>query len=141
MEPTGIYRFERSIRLSIPLFLTMVPAGFPSPGDDYVEKSLDLNDLVTHPAATFIMRVQGSSMTGAGIRDGDLLLVDRALDATDNSIIVAALNGELIVRRLRIRGGRYYLVAEDPELDPIEITPDTDFDIHGVVAYSISKHV
>ena len=141
MRITEIYNHEKRRHIPIPLFSANIPAGFPSPGDDYVDKAIDLNDLVSHPAATFIMRVDGSSMSGAGIRNGDLLIVDRAVRAEDGSIIVAAFNGELIVRRLKIHNKRHYLVSENPEHRPLEIHPEADFEIHGVVTYSISKHV
>src|SRR5207245_2179055 len=82
-------------------------AGFPSPADDHLEKTLSLNELlVRHPAATFMMRVEGDSMINAGIQDGDILIVDRALTAEHNSIVVALLNGEFMVKRLKMRGGR-----------------------------------
>lgn len=141
MRVTEIYTPERRIHLSVPMFSVTIPAGFPSPGDDYIDKALDLNDLVAHPAATFIMRVEGHSMAGAGIRNGDLLIVDRAVKAGDNSIIVAAFNGELIIRKLKIHNQKYYLVSETPGDRPIEIHPESNFEIHGVVTYSISKHV
>lgn len=141
MRVTEVYNPERKIRLSVPLFSVSIAAGFPSPGDDYIDKALDLNDLVAHPAATFIMKVEGHSMAGAGIRNGDLIIVDRAVKAEDNSIIVAAFNGELIVRRLKIHNEKHYLVSETPGHRPIEIHPESNFEIHGVVTYSISKHV
>lgn len=140
MKITNIYSPERRIQLSVPLFSVNIAAGFPSPGDDYIDKGMDLNDLILHPAATFLMRVEGDSMSSAGIGNGDLLIVDRAVKAGDNSIVVAALNGELIVRRLKIHNGRHYLVAENPQYRPVEIHPEANFEIRGVVTYSISKH-
>lgn len=140
MRITEVYNPERKSQLFIPLLSTHITAGFPSPGDDYIDSSLDLNDLISHPAATFIMRVEGHSMSETGIRNGDLLIVDRAVKAEDNSIIVAALNGELIVRKLKIHNDGYYLVSENPQYRPVEIHPEADFEIQGVVTYSISKH-
>lgn len=141
MNITEVYNPERRINISIPLFSLNVPAGFPSPGDDYIDKTLDLNDLVSNPASTFIMRVEGESMKATGIKNGDLLIVDRSVKAEDNSVVVAALNGELIVRKLKIHNSRYYLVSDNPEYRPVEIHPEANFEIHGVVTYSISKHV
>jgi len=140
MQVTEIYRPKQNLRLSIPFFSASIPAGFPSPGDDYIDKSLDLNDLVSNPAATFIMRVEGYSMAGAGINNDDLLIVDRSVKAEDNSIVVASFNGELIVRRLKVHNSRYYLVSENPGSRPLEIHPEADFEIYGVVTYSITKH-
>jgi DNA polymerase V len=92
--------------LLLPLFGGKVAAGFPSPADDYVEKSLDLNELlVKRPAATFFVRVQGASMIGAGIHNGDMLVVDRSLEAQSGSVVIAVINGDLTVKRLVIKGG------------------------------------
>jgi len=117
-----------------PLVQAYVPAGFPSPADDYIERKLDLNEyLVRHPAATFFVRVTGDSMTGAGIHSGDLLIVDRSLEPADNSVVIAGVEGELTVKRIRKRGGRLFLVPDNSDYEPIEIGEDTDFDIWGVV--------
>jgi DNA polymerase V len=114
----------------------MVPvtAGFPSPADDYVEGRLDLNaHLVKHPAATFFVRVAGDSMIGAGIHPGDILVVDRSLEAVDKRVVIAVVNGELTVKRLRMTQGRITLAAENPAYAPMEIRPDMEFEIWGVV--------
>jgi DNA polymerase V len=118
----------------LPLFASRVPAGFPSPADDYVDQRLDLNShLIEHPAATFFTRVSGHSMRDAGIHDGDLLIVDRALEPQDGRVVIAAINGELTVKRLRIRKGRGWLVPENPDYAPIAITEGLDCVIWGVV--------
>lgn len=117
-----------------PLFMVPVTAGFPSPADDYVEGRLDLNThLIKHPAATFFVRVAGDSMIGAGIHPGDILVVDRSLEAVDKRVVIAVVNGELTVKRLRITPGRIVLAAENPAYSPMEINPDMSFDIWGVV--------
>ena len=86
---------------SVPLFQDPISAGFPSVAEDYIENSLDLNELIIkHPASTFFVRVQGDSMRGAGILSGDILVVDRSLEASNNKIIVAIVNGEFTVKRL-----------------------------------------
>ncbi|MBN2700276.1 MAG: translesion error-prone DNA polymerase V autoproteolytic subunit [Methylothermaceae bacterium] len=122
----------------LPLFGAKVPAGFPSPADDHQEDSLDLNQhLVKHPAATFFVRVEGDSMTGAGIHHGDLLVVDRALEPKSGSIVVAAINGELTVKRLKIEGERLWLMPENPDFKPLEIGEGMEFLIWGVVAHAV----
>lgn len=130
--------FCRTGWLELPLLLSAIPAGFPSPADDYVDRTLDLNEfLVRHPAATFFVRVAGESMAGAGIRSGDILIVDRALVPENNRIVIAALNGELTVKRIRKDGGRLFLVPENSDFEPIEVTPEMQFEIWGVVAHVI----
>jgi len=137
MKPE-IYRFSPYVRLSLPLFTARIHAGFPSPAEDYIEKSLDLNEyLVQHPAATFFVRVTGDSMTGAGINSGDLLIVDRALKAVNGSVIVAILNGEFTVKRLQSSGKRVRLFPENPAYQPIEVTAGCDFEVWGVVVHVI----
>ncbi|MGB3514985.1 MAG: translesion error-prone DNA polymerase V autoproteolytic subunit [Elainellaceae cyanobacterium] len=116
------------------MFIVTVPAGFPSPAEDYAEGPIDLNrHLIPHPAATFFVRVSGDSMIGAGIHSGDLLIVDRAVTAIHNSVIIAVLNGALTVKRLYQVGGTLRLMPENPAYPPIEIHPGTDFDVWGVV--------
>ena len=116
------------------MFIVTIPAGFPSPAEDYVEGPLDLNrHLIPHPAATFFVRAKGDSMIGAGIHSGDLLIVDRAVTAIHNSVIIAVLDGDLTVKRLYRVGGILRLMPENPAYPPIEIHPGTDFEVWGVV--------
>ncbi|MFP4473444.1 MAG: LexA family protein [Candidatus Omnitrophota bacterium] len=125
---------------SFPLYLSSVEAGFPSPADDYIERSLDLNEyLIKHPAATFFVRVKGDSMTGAGILDGDILVVDRSVRPAQNRIVIAVVGGEFTVKRFRKEKGRVRLIAENPDYPDIEITPDMDFEIWGVVVSAIHR--
>jgi len=125
---------DLSTRYKLPVFLGRLPAGFPSPADDYIEGKLDLNrHLIKHPAATFFVRVSGDSMTGAGIHSGDLLVVDRSLEAVDGNVIVAALDGDLTVKRLRQRNGALSLVPENRDYQPLEVTEQQSFEIWGVV--------
>ena len=118
-----------------PLYLERISAGFPSPADDYIETALDLNTyLVRNPAATFMVRVSGDSMSGAGIHDGDILVVDRSEEPVPGRIVVAVLDGELTVKRLEILDGRLRLLARNPDYPPIEITPEVDdFAIEGLL--------
>ncbi len=117
-----------------PLMSSRIAAGFPSPADDYVEKALDLNThLIQHREATFILRVSGWSMRDAGIFDGDEIIVDRAIPPTDGKIVVAAIRGELTVKRLRRVGNAFHLVAENPEFPPIALQEGEELCIWGVV--------
>lgn len=126
--------------LPLPLYGSRVSAGFPSPADDYLEDTLDLNEhLITHPAATFMVRVSGDSMLGAGIHPGDILVVDRSLEATDGRIVIAVLDGELTVKRLSLRGKNVRLLPENPEYTPIIIREAQDFSVWGVVTSVIHK--
>ncbi|MBN2332552.1 MAG: translesion error-prone DNA polymerase V autoproteolytic subunit [Deltaproteobacteria bacterium] len=122
----------------LPLAVASVSAGFPSPADDYLEGALDLNQyLIKHPAATFFVRVAGDSMIEAGIHDGDLLLVDRSLEAADGRVVIAVINGELLVKRARTMGERLFLLPENPAYEPIEVREEMDFELWGVVTYVI----
>lgn len=124
--------------LSQPLFESRISAGFPSPADDFSESSLDLNQyLVTHPAATFFVRVSGNSMLGAGIHPGDILVVDRSLQAKNNHVVIAQVNGEFLVKRLKKVGSVTQLVAEDPNYLPLDVSQMPDFEIWGVVTNCI----
>ena len=129
-----VFGFEKRTRRQLPLFLTNVPAGFPSPADDYIDRKLDLNEyLIQHPSATFFVRVEGESMTGAGINSGDILVVDRALEPADKKVVIANVGGELTVKRIRAIKGKLYLTAENPEFEPILINEEEGFDVWGVV--------
>ncbi len=130
----------RSNACRLPLFLTAVPAGFPSPADDYIERRLDLNAyLIRHPAATFFVRVTGDSMVEDGIHSGDLLIVDRSLEPADNNVVIACLNGELTVKRIRKHTGNLALVSGNPAYESIEITDSMDFEVWGVVTNVIHQ--
>ena len=123
-----------------PFFLARISAGFPSPADDYMESALDLNAyLVRNPAATFMVRVGGDSMAGAGIADGDLLVVDRSEEAVHGKIVVAVLDGELTVKRLHLRNGARRLVPENPRYKPLRIEPGQELQIWGVVTGVVKR--
>ena len=121
-------------------FLAFAPveAGFPAPSSDGVSTPLDLNELmIKHPAATFFVRIAGESMVGAGILPGDIAVVDRAIEATSGRIIIASLNGEFTLKRLIKKKNTLLLQAENPRFPEIVITPETDFQVWGVVTYVI----
>lgn len=124
-------------------FDALISAGFPSPAADYVEGRIDLADiLVPHPSATFTLRISGHSMIRAGIHDGDLALVDRSLTARHDDVVVAALDGELVCKRLVIRKSRIWLVpdTDDPAYRAVEVTGRSDFEIWGVIYSTIRIH-
>jgi DNA polymerase V len=123
-----------------PLVAWHISCGFPSPADDYRESELDINELViAHPEATFYVRVSGDSMEGAGICEGDVLVVDRALDARENAIIVALVNGEFTVKRLFTSGDTLLLMPENPRYDPLPITEEMEFRVWGIATYVIHR--
>ncbi|GAO36709.1 DNA polymerase V [Sulfuricella sp. T08] len=131
---------EQTPPRTIPLMSHSVRAGFPSPADDYVEKRIDLNEeLIQHREATFFLRVRGHSMVGAGIDDGDELIVDRAIKPEHGRIVVAAVDGELTVKRFYQRGGAVKLVAESPEFPDIELKDGQEMVIWGVVTKIIKS--
>lgn len=131
---------NKSLACRLPLFLSRIPAGFPSPADDYIEEDLDLNELVVkHPTATFFVRVEGESMRDAAISPGDILVVDRSLEAKTGKIIIARLDGEFTVKRLQIKGSRITLQSENALYPAIEVDAGSDFQVWGVVTYVIHK--
>ncbi len=133
MPKLSIINIDTSTTIKLPLFLGL-KAGFPSPAEDYIEAQLDLNKhLIKHPSATFFVRVSGDSMVDVGIFHNDILIVDRALRPQDRSIVVAALDGELTVKRLIKKENKLYLQPENPEYAAIEIKENSEFSVWGVV--------
>ncbi|HAT1815729.1 TPA: translesion error-prone DNA polymerase V autoproteolytic subunit [Legionella pneumophila] len=118
----------------LPVFASKIQAGFPSPADDYIEGYLDLNTkFIKHPSSTFVLQATGESMVDAGIFSSDWLLVDRSIEPSDGRIVIAAVNGELTVKRLSKKGGRVQLLPANPKFQPIDITEDSEMVIWGVV--------
>ena len=141
-EELEFYSAETTTELKIPLFESGVSAGFPSPADDYLDLPIDLNEfLIKHPAATFYVRVKGNSMEGAGIRNGDLLIVDRAEEPRNKSIVLGVINGEFTVKRIKKKGSELYLMPDNPEFKPIKIDNNMDFQVWGVVTYVVHKPI
>jgi DNA polymerase V len=125
---------------TIPAFMSCVQAGFPSPADDYIENKLDLNALVVkHPSATFFVRVEGESMKDADIHSGDILVVDRSVEASSGKIVIAVINGEFTVKRFIIKPSGAFLVPENPKYPTLKIEKDSDFQVWGVVTFVIHK--
>lgn len=138
MKITGIYKCGIKTKRQLPLFLSRIRAGFPSPADDYLDKKLDLNEhLIKHPVATFFVKVKGDSMIKAGIHSGDILVVDRSLEPKDKSVVVAVINGDFTVKRIRKRGSKLFLDPENDSYAPIEISNEMDFEIWGIVIHVI----
>ena len=136
----GIYTAQEAAKVLIPLLEGKVSAGFPSSAENYIDKALDLNELlIGHPAATFFIRVRGNSMINAGIRSNDILIVDRARAVTSNKVVIARLGDELTVKRIKLVGKKLYLIPENDEYDPIEVSEDMDFEVWGVVTYVIHQ--
>jgi DNA polymerase V len=135
-----IARFARRTKLETPLLLCRMAAGFPSPAEDFLEKRLDLNDyLIKNPPATFLVRVCGQSMKDAGIFDGDMLVVDKSLQPVSGSVVVAIVHGEFTVKTLKLHSGKMYLVPANNAFKDIEITPEMDCEVWGVVNSVIRK--
>ena len=135
-----VLRFVRNKEYALPLYGSGVSAGFPSPADDYLEGALDLNEhLVKEPAATFFVHARGDSMTGAGIHDGDLLVVDRSREARDGSVVIVSLNGELTVKRDVCRGEQGWLEPENPAYQGILLNEEDDVRTWGVVTNVIHR--
>lgn len=117
-----------------------VKAGFPSPADDYACKPIDLADeLIRHPQATFLLHAGGFSMVGAGINDGDILVVDRAIEPVAGHVVCAVVNGHFTVKYLRKRGGTFRLVAADPTYPDIIPSEGETIEVWGVVTSSITR--
>lgn len=120
------------------MFTITVPAGYPSPAEDYVEGPLDLNrHLIPRPASTFFVRVSGDSMIGAGIHSGDLLIVDRAEEPKSGHVVIAVVDGDLTIKRLECEGSCVRLVPDNPAYSPIEITDSMQFEVWGVVTKAV----
>ena len=135
-----IWLADDSRNIELPYYDTRVQAGFPSPAEDHLEESLDLNTLVIdNPSATFFVRVAGESMREIGITDGDILVVDRSIENWENRIVVAVINSEFTIKRFTKRNGTVVLEAENPDYPSIRITEEIDFSVWGVVCWTLKK--
>lgn len=124
----------------VPVFSSLVPAGFPSPADDYVDEQFDLNKLLfRHPEATYMIRVTGESMAGAEIHAGDLLAVDKHLDADHGDIVVAVVDGDCTVKRLELREQEWWLIPANPAYKPYHIQEADNVRIWGVVTHVVRE--
>ena len=126
--------------MPIPMVTAIVNAGFPSPADDHIERSIDLSEeLIRNKAATYCIRVQGESMRDAGIHSGDVLVVDRSVTPTNKQIVVAMIDGEFTVKRFRKFGEKLFLEAANPDFPSIQISENQELVIWGTVTYIIHK--
>jgi DNA polymerase V len=135
-----IYKYIDNSFYSIPFYSNKISAGFPSPAEDYIDSRLDLNDLlIKNPNSTFFLKVAGDSMLKASINDGDILLVDKSLEAKHNDIVIAVLDNEFTVKRLYKKDGKILLIPENDKYKPINIEKDKELAIWGVVTSVIHK--
>ena len=133
-----IIESDTNSNVEIPVAGSNVSAGFPSPADDYLEQPLDLNKyLIRNPSSTFFVRVAGESMKDAGTKDGDLLIVDKFVEVYDECIAVSVIDGEFTLKRVRFEKNRIFLLPANEKYKPIEVSPDDEFRIWGIVRYSI----
>ncbi len=135
-----IFSAETSTELDLPFVENGISAGFPSPADDFLDVSIDLNKaLIQNPSATFYGRVKGDSMIDAGLSDGDLLIIDKSLEPANGKIAVCFIDGEFTVKRIKIESEVIWLMAENKKYSPIKVTPDNDFIIWGIVTTVIKS--
>ncbi|WP_418983450.1 LexA family protein [Alistipes sp.] len=144
MEPSEdrlkMYQPDYGHPEALPLAESGVHAGFPSPADDFLDGTLDLNGLVVkHPEATFFARVEGDSMQGEGISEGDILVVDKAVEPYDGCLAVAFIDGEFTLKRVRMEPDRILLMAANPKYKPIEVTAESRFMVWGVVRWILKS--
>jgi DNA polymerase V len=141
LHSTTILEFfvpDYSTELKLPFIDAGISAGFPSPADDFIEISIDLNkELIKNKDTTFFAKVKGHSMKNAGINDGDLLVIDKSLEPQNNKIAVCQIDGEFTVKRIKIEKDIVWLIAENEDYQPIKVTPENDFMIWGIVINSI----
>lgn len=135
-----LFRADTDTSVELPMSESGISAGFPSPADDYMDLSLDLNrELIKNPAATFFARVSGVSMQDEGINDGDLLVIDKSIEPRDGALAVAYLDGEFTLKRVKVDKDCLWLMPANKNYKPIKITADNDFKVWGVVRYVIKK--
>lgn len=136
----NIFSYKSGHLPTLPLYMQPVKAGFPSPADDFLDNKLDLNEfLIQHPASTFFLRVSSSSMRNAGIYIGDVLIVDRSLEPANNAIVVVALDGELLIKRIKHEKNAIQLLSDNPHFETITIAEEQNFQVWGVVTSVIHK--
>ncbi|MDP1727234.1 MAG: translesion error-prone DNA polymerase V autoproteolytic subunit [Bacteroidota bacterium] len=136
-----IYSVSADTKLELPLIETGISAGFPSPAADFTDARIDLNKyLIKHPSTTHIAFADGVSMSGAGIADKDLLIIDKSLEPSDGKIAVCVIDGEFVLKRLCVNKEGIWLMPANMQYKPTKITEYNDFEIWGIVTFSIQKH-
>lgn len=138
-ETLDIFSVNSESEILLPIY-EGISAGFPSPASDFEEHIIDLNKyLIKRPSSTFLGRVKGNSMKDAGIHDGDIMVIDKSLPFVNNRIAVCFLEGEFTVKRIQIKNERCFLVAENVAYKPIEVTPENEFVVWGIVVHVIKS--
>ena len=141
MKNLELYSSDTSTTLPLPYAEEGIHAGFPSPAQDYMELSIDLNkELVPHPSSTFYGRVKGDSMKDEGIEDGDILVIDKSLELMNDDLAVCFVDGEFTLKRVRIDATIIWLVPSNKAYPEIPITSENDFIVWGIVTYTIKKN-
>lgn len=142
MYDIQIYAIDITTELSLIFADEGIQAGFPSPAQDYISESIDLNKtLVEHPAATFYAKVVGDSMAGEGIYEGDILVIDKSIEPEHGDLAVCCIDGEFTLKRLRFMAdGNLFLMPSNRKYRPIEVTKDNDFLVWGIVVYTIKAN-
>ena len=134
------YTPDYSTSMELPYVDAGIRAGFPSPADDFIELSIDLNKhLIKHTDTTFFATVKGHSMKNAGIYDGDLLVIDKSLEPQNDKIAICQIDGSFTVKRIKIEQNVVWLIAENEDFKPIKVTPENELIIWGIVTASIKK--
>lgn len=135
-----IFLPDLSTQVPLPFADKGIQAGFPSPAQEYITESIDLNrEIVHHPAATFYGRVAGDSMIEEGIEPDDIIVIDRSLEPVDGDLAVCCVDGEFTLKRIKLEKDRVWLIPANESFDPILVTPETRFEIWGVVTYTIKR--
>jgi DNA polymerase V len=139
-NPLEIFRISTNTSFCTTLVETGISAGFPSPADDFLDASIDLNKaLIKNKDATFYGRVKGDSMIGAGIHDGDLLIIDKSIESKNDKIAVCFIDGDFTVKRIQITKDIIWLIAENKNYPPIKVNQDNDFLIWGIVTHVVKS--
>lgn len=136
-----IFQADTTVHLPLPYADEGIQAGFPSPAQDYITETIDLNyELVPHPASTFYGRVSGDSMIEEGIDAGDILVIDRSLEPENGDLCVCCLDGDFTLKRIRMEKNRVWLIPSNETFDPILVTPENRFSVWGVVTHTIKSN-
>lgn len=139
-EILEFYIPDYSTEMELPFMDVGISAGFPSPADDFIELSIDLNkQLIRNRDTTFFAKVKGHSMKNAGIFDGDLLIIDKSLEPQNNKIAICQIDGEFTVKRIKIEENIVWLIAENEDYEPIKVTPENELMIWGIVIHCIKS--
>ena len=135
-----IYSTSTATTMDVPIIESGISAGFPSPADDFLDASIDLNKaFIKHPATTFCGRVKGNSMKDLGIHNGDLMIIDKSLEPKNGAVAVCYIDGEFTVKKIKIESDCCWLIPANENYSPIKVTPDNEFIIWGIVTHVIKS--